>query len=268
MNIRTQNLFRTYQEMTAVYRQLYTDNTANDPYLIKATLNNQTMTFFGCRHSNDVDDGQNEAIEKEWRLFMKNKNNHKIAFCEGGLRPLEVDRSSAIKKYSEPGLLKWLAQRDNITIISPEPNNTMEIDYLLSQKFKIEEIMTYYFGRQMYQWFMRDYKNNPNWQYYAESRISSYAKVDSLYGSNLTLQNVLKMYQSVVGTSFKETDEKRLHEISAPTSNAVAAASGLYRDISLYFAIEEAWKNGSDIFSLYGSGHAIILEKALLLLAK
>ena len=36
-----------------------------------------------------------------------------------------------------------------------------------------------------------------------------------------------------------------------------------YSDISLYESIQTAWFKGKDIFSLYGSGHAIILEKAL-----
>lgn len=268
MDTKVQRLFRTYQEMDEVYQQLHANNTVNDPYLVKLIQSNQMLTFIGCRHSNDVDDNQNKFIENEWVLFLKNNNKQKIAFCEGGLRPLEKNKDLAIRKYSEPGLLTWLAHKDNIRTVSPEPDETTEIDYLVSKRFNISEIMTYYFGRQMYQWLKRDYKNYPKWESYAERHIASYANLKPLREYNLTLLNVMTMYESIIGIPFNKTDEKSLYEISAPTSNAVSAASGVYRDISLLNAVKEAWDQGSDVFSVYGSGHAIILEKALNSLGK
>jgi len=45
---------------------------------------------------------------------VTSSNKAKIAFCEGGLRPLKKTKEEAITKYSEPGLLTWLANRDNV----------------------------------------------------------------------------------------------------------------------------------------------------------
>lgn len=263
MSLNYQKIFCSYDEMDKIYQQLHAKGVVDRPYLVKVQNNKQTLTFFGCRHSNDIHDPQNVAIEKEWHKFIEHDNLQKVAFCEGGLRPLESDKEMAILKYSEPGLLSWLAHKSNIPIISPEPDETKEIRYLVSEGFSVPQIMTYYFGRQMYQWLKRDHKNHADWESYAERYIHSYAELQPLSAEKLGLKTVLLMYQEITGVPFNKNDEKLLYSISDPTSNPVSAASGLFRDISLFNAIKAAWKANKDVFVLYGSGHAIVLEKAI-----
>jgi len=172
-------------------------------------------------------------------------------------------KENAIRKYSEPGLLTWLANRDNVPIISPEPDETKEIQYLQEKGYSVAEIMTYYFGRQMYQWLKRDHLNYPDWEKYADRRIKSYAQLIPFQDSNLTIDNVIKMFKKTTGSDFNKEDKTLLYQLSDPTSNPVSAASGVFRDISLYKFIKSAWHQNKDIFALYGSGHAIVLEKAL-----
>lgn len=263
MDTEIQKLFRNYQQMDAVYQRLHADGLTGKPYLIKLKQDERLLTFFGCRHTNDVHDEQNAIIEEVWRQFVTNQNKRKIAFCEGGLRPYESDKELAIEKYSEPGLLTWLAKRDNIPLASREPDETAEINYLLAQQFKVSEIMTYYFGRQMLQWLRANHKHNPDWQQYAKRHVASYARLEPLHKENLGLAKVLEMFRETTGETFSEKNDEHLYKISAPTSNNVSAASGIYRDISLFEAISKSWKNGMDVFVLYGSGHAIVLEPAL-----
>lgn len=266
MDTALQKLFRNYQQMDAVYQRLHVDGLTGKPYLVKYKRGNQLLTFFGCRHTNDIHDEQNSLIEKEWQEFVTNQNERKIAFCEGGLRPYESGKELAIEKYSESGLLTWLAKRDNVPLASPEPEDIAEINYLLDQQFKVSEIMTYYFGRQMHQWLLADYKHNPNWQQYAKYHIASYAKLEPLHKEELDLSKVLEMFKQTTGQAFSEDNEKLLYKISAPTSNEVSAASGLFRNISLFEAMSKRWRDGTDVFAIYGSGHAIVLEPAFLAL--
>jgi len=263
MPVNYQKLFRSYDEMDKIYQQLHAKGAVNRPYLVKLQNPSQTLTFFGCRHSNDIHDPQNGEIEKEWHEFIKHDNPQKVAFCEGGLRQLESDKETAILKYSEPGLLTWLTHKSNIPIISPEPDETKEIQYLVSEGFLVPQIMTYYFGRQMYQWLKRDHKNHADWRPYADRNIKSYAKLQPLSAEKLGLKKVLSMYQEVTGAPFNNNDEKLLYSLSDPTSNPVSAASGVFRDISLFTAIKADWEANKDVFALYGSGHAIVLEKAI-----
>jgi len=123
--------------------------------------------------------------------------------------------------------------------------------------------MTYYFGRQMYQWLKRDHLNYPDWRKYAYRHIKSYAQLIPFQDSNLTINNVIKMFKETTGSDFNNEDTVLLYQLSDPTINPVSADSGLFRDISLYKSIKSAWHQNKDIFALYGSGHAIVLEKAL-----
>jgi hypothetical protein len=147
--------------------------------------------------------------------------------------------------------------------LTPEPDETKEIKYLQENGYSVAEIMTYYFGRQMYQWLKRDNLNYPDWEKYANRHIKSYAKLIPFQGSNLITANVIKMFKETTGSDFNNEAEALLFRLSDPTSNPVSAASGVFRDISLYKSIKSAWYKGKDIFALYGSGHAIVLEKAL-----
>lgn len=257
------NNFRSYQQMDDIYKDLYKKGLVNEPYIVKKFNDNQLLVFIGARHSNDINDSQNRVIKNEWNSFIANPNKSKISFCEGGLRPLDKSKDDAIRKYSEPGLLTWLSNKDNVPMISPEPDETKEINYLKENSFSVAEIMTYYFGRQMYQWIKRDYLNYKDWEVYANRHISSYAQLKPFQSNDLTMEIVLNMFKETTNHKFSLNNERLLFKIGDPTSNPVSSASGVFRDISLFKAIEKAWGEGKDIFSLYGSGHAIILENAI-----
>jgi hypothetical protein len=255
--------FRSSDEMLTIYREREAEGLHDQPYLIDVTRGNQRLVFFGSRHSNDVADRQVQEIETEWQRFIANHNNQKLAICEGGIRQGEMAKDDAIKQYSEAGLLTWLAREANINIISPEPDANKEIAHLHEVGFDTPNIVTYYFGRQMYQWLKRDNKTQPDWRPYAEFFVSKHASTMTSSDDHITLDAVLGMFEVATGKPFDAQAEALLYQVSDPSVNPVSAASGLYRDISLLAAIAEAWGARNDIFAVYGSGHAIVLEKAL-----
>jgi hypothetical protein len=261
------NGFRSSSEMLTVYNGLETDGLVNQPYIVKVAKHSQQLTFFGSRHSNDVTDRQVYEIETEWQQFVASTNHHKLAICEGGIRTHEANKDDAIKKNSETGLIIWLADRAKIDIISPEPDPDKEIAYLHAQGFDTGQIVAYYFGRQMYQWLERDYKTQPDWRSYADFFVSKHASTKTFDDGHLSLESVLEMFKAVTGKPFDPQARSVLYNLSDPSANPVSSASGLFRDISLMSAITTAWNAGNDIFALYGSGHAIVLENAILSLA-
>ena len=115
----------------------------------------------------------------------------------------------------------------------------------------------------MYQWLERDYKTQPDWRSYADFFISKHASAKTSSDEHLSLDDVLEMFNAVTDKPFDPRARSVLYNLSDPSANPVSSASGLFRDISLMSAITTAWNAGKDIFALYGSGHAIVLENAL-----
>jgi len=70
-----------------------------------------------------------------------------------------------------------------------------------------------------------------NWR-----NIQSYNKLKPQSAKKLGLKKVIIMYQKVTGVPFNKNDEKFLYSLNDPTSNPVSAASGVFRDTSLFAA--------------------------------
>src|SRR5581483_2392634 len=247
--------FRSYEQMDKIYRLLETHGKSHQPYIVKFERGNQLLIFFGSRHSNKTDDLQVTEIENLWSIFIEHTNSTKVAVGEGGIRSASSTKAESITEHSEAGLLAWLARRDNIEVVSPEPDRTEEIGYLLAEGFTTAQILTYYFARQMLQWKRSDHLSYTVLQDYASDCMKKYGSVYQ-WNESTDLQNILSLYSKVAGKAFDPSDEKTLYELSRPSANSVAAASGLYRDLSVYTAIKAYWKGGKDIFAVYGSGHA------------
>lgn len=73
----------------------------------------------------------------------------------------------------------------------------------------------------------------------------------------------LRPLEETSGEVFDVEKKKLLYSLSDPYSNPVSASSSVFRDVSIFAAIQKYWAQGKDIFIVYGSGHAIVLEKAL-----
>src|SRR6266478_2078831 len=74
------------------------------PYVIRINRPKARLLYYGAAHTYKPDDPQLAEIEKLWTDFRPD-----IAFNEGGNPPVEQVRDEAIKKYGEPGLIRFLA---------------------------------------------------------------------------------------------------------------------------------------------------------------
>jgi len=124
--------------------QEYSRRSYTWPYLLNIyTIGGGSLLYFGARHSNDPNDQQFSEIEYHWAQFKPD-----IAFNEGGDPPVEKTRNEEIRKYGEPGLVRFLAARDNIPVRSLDPTRSEEVA-ILRKKYPLEQIKMFYLLRQM-----------------------------------------------------------------------------------------------------------------------
>ncbi len=218
------------------------------------------MIFFGARHSNDPTDAQWPTLEKHWKAFLDNGNKQRIVLYEQG--PLDIgalSKKEALQQNGESGLVVWLAAQSGIPTEWPEPDQVNQVTYLKKQGYDDASIMSYYFARQMLQWITRDYLTADDWRAYAESCIRNYESL-GCWEETLTLEKALEWFKRVSEKDFDIKDGKAMYRLSDPSQSKISAASGQCRDERLLEVISSNWNNGTDIFVVYGSGHAIALE--------
>jgi hypothetical protein len=79
------------------------------PYVLRLNTQRGALLYFGADHTPNPADAQITQIEMEWQQFRPD-----IAFTEGGLPPIAKIRDEAVRNAGEPGLVRFLAQRDNV----------------------------------------------------------------------------------------------------------------------------------------------------------
>ncbi len=66
-----------------------------------------------------------------------------MAFNEGGPPPIEGTPTSAVEKYGEPGLVRFLAARDDIPVASLDPERAEEVAHL-RQSFPATDVKLFF----------------------------------------------------------------------------------------------------------------------------
>lgn len=251
--------------MHDVYQECIKKGQDGQPYILSYKTKKQQLTFFGAKHSADPDDMQWPHLQQLWGQFLASSNNKKWAFCEGSVRTWvkQMTKRQAIIDQADPGLICWLAAKNDIAISSPEPDEKAEVDYIVSQGFSYEQIIVYYFARQMLQWLRHDYAVSTDWHAYISKTLKRYKSMHGWGELDLNIDKVIGIYEHQTKLKFSITQRKDFYTLSDPYTNPVSSASSCYRDLSLYQAIDEKWQTGHDVFIVFGSGHAIVLEPAL-----
>jgi hypothetical protein len=236
------------------------------PYCFEVEKNGQSLYYFGASHSHDSNNEQFPVLREFWGKFLeKTGGKDAVVFVEGGLRKLDKDEETTVKRNGEGGLITWLSQNRNIQRFCPEPNRTEEMEALL-EKFTKEEIAYYYFARSVHSW----HRLNPKPDF--EKYISTYLKRDKdeskWEGFDFSLENMKKNHKNLFGTDFNENEENFLYRNINPTLensviNKVARACSTYRNVHVVSEILKFWKEGKNIFIVFGGSHAALQEPAL-----
>lgn len=255
------SLFRTHQEMMQISEERHKDKNYG-PYVVEGEKDGRLLVFVGVSHSNDPNHRQWSIVKAKWQDFVSHKNPSKHLFIEGGIRPISDDLDSAIVNDGDPGFVQYHAQNDNVTFSSVEPDRVEEVEHLL-EGFSQEEVMAYYFARQVEAW-ARGYKDSESdWRKFVQPSMDRYKTIEALGGLDLSVDNLIKIYEKVFGHKFNPEDRVKLNDESNPGLNPVASACNDLRDSRLMQGILEKYESGHDAFINYGSGHAITMEPAI-----
>ena len=164
----------------------------------------------------------------------------------------------AIKKHGEQGLLTLLADQEGIEKISPEPDEVLEIKELVKH-FSKEDIEYYYFARVVAQW--NRLIDKPDFEEYLNRYLTRDGKNSGWTDFEFTIENMAKIHDKTHDHKFDSENYQCFYRDSAPNVNPVADYP--FRDEHILNEILKYWKQGKSIFVVFGSGHAIVLEKAL-----
>ncbi len=237
------------------------------PYTFALEKDNQFIYYFGEHHTFDPDDEQFRKNETYWNEFISKTNGENcIALVEGGKRPLYKTRDESILKQGGAGFLTWLATQENIETFSPEPPAKYVFSEL-EKHFAKEEIEYYFFARMCYQW--NNLVEKPPFEVYVGNSLK-YDKSESGWNNfDFSIENMKKITKDMFAIEFDENARDFFYKIINPTTtfskiNEVSRFEDEgFRDTYIVDQIERLWKEGKNIFIVYGASHAVVQEKAL-----
>jgi len=258
------DLLLSHEEMNDKYQKLH-ETKYDYPYIycINSSTNSQTLCFLGTHHIYDPYHPQIGKIKKSWFKFLKKKidKNNCIVLTEGGIRPIESSEKDAILKHGEAGLMSFLSHKACIRNISPEPDEKFEIKELEKQ-FSKEQIEYYYFARTVLQW--NKLKVKPEFNSYIRRYLDRDKLITGWENFDFSVSNLISIHNKRHDHDFDPTEcERCVYKFSNPSQNPVASASSHIRDEHIVNEIIKLWEAGKSIFIVYGSGHAIVCQKAI-----
>jgi len=173
--------------------QEYSRLRPNWPYVVRIDSAKAKLLFYGAAHTYNPDDLQLIEIEKLWAEF-----HPELAFNEGGNPPIEKSREEAVKKYGEPGLIRFLANRDHVPVTSIDQSRAEEVAFLL-KRFSPERVKLFFVLRVVAQ----QIQNHPN-----DSLEDELKRVFAIFndtpGLNVTPASIVELE-----TSYTRTFPKR-----------------------------------------------------------
>jgi hypothetical protein len=192
-----------------------------------------------------------------WREFRP-----QIAFSEGGIRPAARDRDEAIRRFGEPGLLRFLADRDHVALRSLEPPEDEEAKALTAQH-PPGQVKLYYVLRNLLSASPDDGRSLDERRRFAlesarrRQRLTgspnSLAELEALAA---TLLPELKDWRSIPASWFDPTESETF-------LNAISQHSSGYRNCSMVPLLVEAARRGARVFVVVGGSHVVMQEQTL-----
>ena len=113
------------------------------PYILEFAPASGALLIYGSDHTGDFKHPEIADIQSRWASFRPT-----VAYNEGGNPPTEEDGEEAVKKYGEPGLLRFLAGRDQVPVATFEPPFDDEINFLRNS-YTPQQIKVFYALRQV-----------------------------------------------------------------------------------------------------------------------
>lgn len=233
------------------------------PYLVRRDKNGQHLFLIAINHLFHPDAPQYKKLPLLWREFLDLTNaKNCIVLVEGGLRPVCGSDEMAIMQQGEQGLVTNWASKVGIPVASAEPPDYAESKILL-KTFTKDEVMYYYFARQIPQW--HKIRPRPDFEQYIATVFERYKKALGWKDFDFSLENLKLIHEKLFHIPFNKEDSDFFYDQHNPTIGKtviqkVAAACSSERNVHIAKEIIRYWSEGKSIFSAFGSSHVYRLE--------
>ncbi|MDQ6800021.1 MAG: hypothetical protein M3041_04205 [Acidobacteriota bacterium] len=217
-----------------------------------------TLLYYGASHTYKPDDPQIAEIQKLWSEFHPD-----IVLNEGGNPPVAATIEEAVTQYGEAGLIRFLARRDDVPVVSIDPVRSEETAYL-SKRFTREQIKMFHLVKAVAQ----QMQNHDPAKVDAElTRILSIDNdTPGLSGSPRTADEFIQIYRQYFpdAADYKAAKMSWFDPMKNETLfNAMARLSSEYRDRYMVAMLQRHLRDGERVFAVVGGTHVVMQEPAL-----
>ena len=226
------------------------DNWPQWPYLVTMDCRGGgTLYYFGASHTYDPADPQVRQIEEAWNRFRPD-----IALNEGGSPPYEKTIEEAVRKGGEAGLVRFLAMRDDIPVMSIDPSRAEEVA-VLSGRFAREQIKLFFLLRAAMQFIERNGPTGVDAE--MERILRIYNDSPGLRGAPRTIDEIRRLYPA-----YPVVPRDHFDPVKRGTLFNEIASSG-FRDQHMVELLTKHLRDGRRVFAVAGGSHVFMQEPAL-----
>lgn len=242
------------------------------PYFYFFRSKDQLLYYFGSNHSNDPNHPQFSLLREKWGEFIsKTTKGAKRAFIveSCGLSKKEPTMKESIVKRGEVGAGIYLAGESRSLLVFGEPEDSEIVNYLLNKKFSKEETLLFFEGIAIKFWHNNKNKMNKSIQEFLSNHTEKYRKLLNWSDLVVSLELIDSIYRKLFNQSLNIDDEKIFSQITTPVIlssriNELSRSQSVYRNEYILDQIEKYWQDDYNIFIIYGAGHAVMQEQAIL----
>lgn len=229
------------------------------PYVLEFKVGQGALLIYGAQHAFDPANPQIADIQTEWERFKPD-----VAYNEGGNPPTVGVLATAVERYAEAGLLRFLAARDSVPVATFEPKDADEIR-ALRQRYSADQVKVWYALRSFLTFrsskheqssdeFMAGVLNGPVWK--ATELADSVKNVAELQAACDKVFTGLKDWREVPEDWFDPTQEGQF-------TNEAQNDSGVFRDKHIFRVLTKRAQRGDRVFAVIGASHVPVQEPAL-----
>lgn len=250
------------------------------PYIVELKIGRGSLLYYGSRHIFDPKHEQVAHIERLWKDFRPT-----VAYHESTGTSMDATAEAAVRTSGEPGLLRYLANRDKIPYFSLEPSRKDEIAKML-EVFTPEQIKVFFVLRQVPQFHGR-HSTDEGDEFFVLRQVpqfpnrSSNAMIDEFFSTFLRNVSYMPGLETAGPSTIAELDKACLwlsphlknwrtadRSWSDPVANKaytnqLARLSSEIRDKHMVMLLIDKVRQGERVFAVVGGSHVVMQEPAL-----
>jgi hypothetical protein len=248
----------TAAQRILTYKQ-YASIQLKGPYILGFKAGAGALLFYGAEHTGDPKNLQIADIERRWGTFHPT-----FAYNEGGDPPTLDDAASAVKRYAEPGFLRYLAGRDHVPVATFEPSFDDEVSYAL-KRYSPQQVKMFYALRQVTE--ARVAAGSTSLDDRIKDWLTGYLPDHGLKNPPNNLEEFTVACKSLFPdlADWRKVSEDWFDPTqSGHYTNELANDTGVFRDQHIFRVLVDRVRGGDRVFAVIGSSHVVVQEPALL----